>query len=144
MTRSVTSASDTDQRMSMNDSSELGKRADRTDPPLEFPPGDGGSTVAAAQALDPHAGRVHNVPLLVAAELGLTGLFFWLWLVFAPFSRLLRPSSTLSPSPIQLAPWVAMIVMNLFDTTLWLGENWQTAVLFIVLAAHLVWPVNRS
>jgi O-antigen ligase len=102
-----------------------------------------GRFVAAAQAIDPDAGRVHNVPLLVAAELGIIGLLLWLWLMLAPFWRWLRPMSGMRLSPTQLAPWAAMIVLNLFDTTLWFGENWQTAVLFIVLAAHLVWPVNE-
>jgi O-antigen ligase len=110
-----------------------------------------GRFVAVAQEIDPNSGRVHNVPLLIAAELGISGLLLWLWLMLDPFWQLWRPpaahmaginGNTLYPPAIQLAPWVGMIVLNLFDTTLWLGENWQTAFLFIVLVAHLVRPVN--
>jgi O-antigen ligase len=107
-----------------------------------------GRFVAAAQAIGPNAGRVHNVPLLIAAELGIIGLLLWLWLVLAPFWRLWRPMAMnttghpVRPAAFQFAPWVAMIVLNLFDTTLWLGENWQTALLFVVLAAHLIYSVN--
>jgi hypothetical protein len=31
-----------------------------------------------------------------------------------------------------------MLVIGLFDTTLWLTSNWQTAVLFGLLAANLM------
>jgi O-antigen ligase len=106
-----------------------------------------GQYLEEATEIDSSATRVHNIPLLIAAELGVIGLLLWLWLVLAPFWRWWRPTADPSDhasllSPAQLAPWVAMIVLNLFDTTLWLGENWQTALLFIVLAAHLVRPVN--
>ncbi len=106
-----------------------------------------GRFVEAAQMIDPNATQVHNVPLLVAAELGIGGLLLWLWLVLAPFGRLRRgaadiPHNSLLPS--QLAPWVAMIVLNLFDTTLWLGTNWQTALLFVILAANLARPMSNE
>jgi hypothetical protein len=38
----------------------------------------------------------------------------------------------------QVAPWVAMIVANTFDTMLWLSSNWQTSILFALLLANLV------
>ena len=31
-----------------------------------------------------------------------------------------------------------MLVVNTFDTTLWLSGNWQTAILFALLAARVV------
>lgn len=102
-----------------------------------------GRFVEAAQMIDPNATQVHNVPLLVAAELGIGGLLLWLWLVLAPFGRL-RQGATDTVLPSQLASWVAMLVLNLFDTTLWLGENWQTALLFVIVAAHLVRPLLRE
>jgi hypothetical protein len=40
-----------------------------------------------------------------------------------------------------IAPWLAMLVIGFFDTTLWLTSNWQTAVLFALLAANLTRPV---
>ena len=50
-------------------------------------------------------------------------------------------------SLIHISPWVAMLVVNTFDTTLWLSGNWQTAILFALLAANIVvssqWPVAR-
>ena len=101
-----------------------------------------GEYLDAAQRLDADAARVHNVPLLVAAELGLPGLALWLWLMVAPFWLWLRPGAsrraryaTLGP---RLAPWVAMLVINTFDTTLWLSGNWQTAILFALVAANSV------
>ena len=105
-----------------------------------------GQYVDAAQQLDDSAIRVHNAGLIVAAELGLPGLLLWLWLMVAPFWLWLRPGgyavrypAALGPS---LAPWVAMLVVNTFDTTLWLSGNWQTAILFALLAARAV--VSRS
>ena len=110
-----------------------------------------GEYVDVAQQVDDAAVRVHNAALLVAAELGLPGLLLWLWLMVAPFWLWLRPGgyarrSRAAPGP-HLAPWVAMLVVNTFDTTLWLSGNWQTAILFALLAANIVvsgqWPVAR-
>jgi O-antigen ligase len=106
-----------------------------------------GYYIDAAQQLDPQAARVHNVGLLVMAELGLAGLFFWLWLMLAPFWLLLRewwklPSAEgsfrYSHVAAQLAPWVAMLVANTFDTMLWLSSNWQTSILFAMIIANVV------
>ena len=104
-----------------------------------------GDYLAAAQRLDADAARVHNVPLLVAAELGLPGLVLWAWLMAAPFWLRLRPGSAarhryanLGP---RLAPWVAMLVINTFDTTLWLSGNWQTSFVFALVAA---WAVSEQ
>jgi hypothetical protein len=36
-----------------------------------------------------------------------------------------------------LAPWVAMLVLNFFDTMLWWSSNWQTAILFALLIAYM-------
>ena len=47
-----------------------------------------GNYPAAGRELDPAARTVHNVPLLVAAELGLPGLLLLIWLGLAPFVRL--------------------------------------------------------
>lgn len=89
-----------------------------------------GSYTDVAKAVNPQAARVHNVVLLVTAELGLPGLVLLLWLLLAPFTyRPLRATA--------LAPWVGMLVIGLFDTTLWLTSNWQTAVLFGLLMTNL-------
>jgi hypothetical protein len=43
-----------------------------------------------------------------------------------------RPAT---PSPIHV--WLAVLLIGLFDTTLWLTSNWQTAILFALIVAHL-------
>lgn len=85
-----------------------------------------------AKGLDEAAFTVHNIPLLMLAELGLPGGLLWLWLILAPFFLALNSRLTLS----QLAPWSAMLVIGLFDVTLWLTTHWQTAILFALLLAH--------
>jgi O-antigen ligase len=106
-----------------------------------------GYYIDAAQRLDPDAARVHNVALLATAELGLLGLLFWLWIMLSPFWLLLRGrmSSEIGGRDFgyvhpaaQVAPWVAMLVANTFDTMLWLSSNWQTSILFALLLANLV------
>ncbi len=87
----------------------------------------------AATALDAEAARVHNVTLLVAAELGVGGLLLWLALALAPFWLAARGQLRLA----ALAPWAAMLVLNFFDTMLWWSSNWQTAMLFGLLLAHM-------
>jgi hypothetical protein len=116
-----------------------------------------------ARTFDPDAAVVHNVPLLVTAELGLPGLLLWVWLVTAPFWPLRQGAKTrphqhttpphpLTPSPLHpftpsppppLPPWVAMLVMSFFDTMVWFSSNWQTAILFALLLAHLTWNTTR-
>ncbi|HEX6387540.1 MAG TPA: O-antigen ligase family protein [Anaerolineae bacterium] len=137
-----------------------------------------GNYVYAALHFDPDANRVHNVPLFVAAELGIVGGLLWLWLAVAPFwpgrekerqgskgageqgsrgaeeqGRLVTEARSpvylnnrrlSTPSPAQLAPWVAMIAMSMFDTMLWWSSNWQTAILFALLAAHLTREVTNA
>ncbi len=73
------------------------------------------------------AAIVHNVPLLVTAELGFVGLFFFVWLTI----------SGLRSRPAGVAPWIAVIIIGIFDTTLWLTSNWQSALMFGVIAANL-------
>ena len=99
-----------------------------------------------ARKIEPEASRVHNIPLYVTAELGVLAAGLWLWLIIPPFwgwwrgkySRqnpgTLAKATTFSSA--QLAPWVAMIIMNMLDTMVWWSSNWQTAVLFALLAGQ--------
>lgn len=86
-----------------------------------------GEYTDAARSLDPAAVRVHNVPLLVTAELGFPGLILLIWLAI----------SGLRSRPAGLVPWLAVLLIGFFDTTLWLTSNWQTALLFALIAANL-------
>jgi hypothetical protein len=68
---------------------------------------------------------VHNVPLLVTAELRLFGTALLLWFTI----------SGLRAHPTALAPWVAMLVIGLFDNTLWFTISWRAAIIAGLLAA---------
>ncbi|MCS6845656.1 MAG: O-antigen ligase family protein [Caldilineales bacterium] len=99
-----------------------------------------GNYVPTVRALEPEAIAVHNIPLLLAAELGLPALGLLVWLWAAPFVRLERGAGgrglavrlVLLPAA---APWVAMIVESLFDVAMWWGASWKTAMLVGLLAA---------
>lgn len=86
-----------------------------------------GYELIAARALDSDAATVHNVPLLVTAELGFLGALAWLWLAIAG----------LRTTPAVCAVWSAVLVVGLFDNTLWLLTGWHAAILFGVLAAYI-------
>lgn len=106
----------------------------------------------ARSAISLDAFTVHNIPLLMVAELGLPGGFLWLWLALAPFLYLLyrrvrSPATRLDHESEDgftlslLAPWAAMFVIGLFDVTLWLTTHWQTAILYGLFLAHLHYPL---
>ncbi|RME83184.1 MAG: hypothetical protein D6775_08820 [Caldilineae bacterium] len=82
----------------------------------------------AARAIRPKAFVVHNVPLLVLAELGLMGGLAWLVLALAGL-RQARGSG------YRLGLWAALLAVGLFDTTLWLTVSWRGAVLVALLLA---------
>ncbi len=91
-----------------------------------------GNYLVAARKLVPNALTVHNASLLVGAELGIPGLLLWLWLALIPFYHRHE-----LPSSAYLAPWLAMLVIGLFDTTLWPTVSWSSGVLFAILTAQL-------
>jgi hypothetical protein len=86
-----------------------------------------GQYIDVARNIHPDAAVVHNVPLLVTAELGVIGLLLLLWLTL----------SGLRSRPAALVPWLAVLIIGFFDVTLWLTSNWQTALLFALIAANL-------
>lgn len=108
-----------------------------------------GSYSDAALLIDQDSARVHNVALFVTAELGLAGLALWSWLMIGPLwviGRQGRRGGMVRAwtAALSLAPWVAMLVSNLFDTMLWLTSNWQTSILFALLLANVVWPLTQG
>jgi O-antigen ligase len=68
-----------------------------------------GRYLAPARALDPWAELVHNVPLLLAAELGLLGFFGWLLLLVAPVAR----PGAFAGRAAQTGLWVAFWCLGL-------------------------------
>jgi O-antigen ligase len=86
-----------------------------------------GNELAAARLLEPHATSVHNVPLLVGAELGWPGMALWLWLAVAG----------LCTQRLTLAPWLAILVIGLFDNAVWLTTSWRAAILVAVVVAQI-------
>ncbi|MBK8902034.1 MAG: O-antigen ligase family protein [Anaerolineaceae bacterium] len=100
-----------------------------------------GQYLPAASAIDPAAAMVHNVPLLIGAELGLVGLALWLLLWLWPLWRYGRSAEFAGATAV----WLALILMALVhpEPTLTLPKG---AVLWALAAAqwsspcHLVTP----
>jgi O-antigen ligase len=84
-----------------------------------------GNYEAAARSLNPDAVVVHNVPLMVTAEWGIPGAMLWLFLAMVGLRR--RSDAR--------AAWLALLVISLFDLSLWPTTSWHGAILFGVLAA---------
>lgn len=95
-----------------------------------------GRYLPSARAVNPFALVVHNVPLLVMAELGVSGGLLWLWLLMAPFIRW-RGSRLRWQWPAQAGAWIAFFVIGLFHSVPWITTSWRTATLFALLAATL-------
>jgi O-antigen ligase len=72
------------------------------------------------------SGRVHNVPLLIASELGLPGLGIWLigvgWLLSSSFRTYRRSGSAVWPA-VAVSSIVAMLVMLLLDYYWWTSSQ---------------------
>ena len=93
---------------------------------------------------------VHSVPLLVAAELGGAGAALWVWVMVAglwaagmtastgaPVKGGSRPPAIGETCPVALGTWLAMLVLGMFDVSLWVTTSWRAAILFAVLAARV-------
>jgi O-antigen ligase len=97
-----------------------------------------GNGLAAAQAVRPDAGTVHNVVLLVMTEVGIVGGVCWLLFMLAPFLPVSgfglarRPPDTF---PAYRPAWIGLLIAGLFDTSLWLTTSWRAALLLGLLAA---------
>ena len=86
-----------------------------------------GNELAAARLLEPLATSVHNVPLLVGAELGWPGMALLLWLALAGVCI----------NRLALAPWLALLVIGLFDNAVWLTNSWRAAILVALVIAQI-------
>lgn len=100
-----------------------------------------GHYVDAASVTDSEAARVHNVLLLAAAELGIPGFLIVLALFIGPFIGLGKTRQLTGVEyrrlwAIRLSPWLVMLIVNQFDTTLWITANWQTGIMFGLIAAR--------
>lgn len=72
-----------------------------------------GEYIPAAREYNDYAGLVHNVPLLLAAELGIAGLLIWLWLVVAPLTR----HGVLTRFAPQTGLWLSFWLLGLLYPT---------------------------
>jgi hypothetical protein len=71
-----------------------------------------GNYVAAAREYDPWAEPVHNMPLLLGAEVGLGGLIVWLWLLFAPLMRRGALAYYAPQTALWLSFWLLGVLYN--------------------------------
>ena len=92
---------------------------------------------------------VHNIWLLVTAELGLPGLGLWSWLVIASLwppglgislAWRLWLSTVRSAWQGSLPPWIAHLVIGMFDYNPWPLALLSGAVLFSLLIAAVSVP----
>ncbi len=97
-----------------------------------------GSYLLEARALDQTARLVHNVPLLVTAELGVVAALLLLWLMVAPIAAAIKLGKRgwyrLTPG---LAPWVAVMTMGLFHGLPWINTGWRAAILMALILGIL-------
>ena len=94
-----------------------------------------GSYLSAARAFDAQARVVHNIPLLVTAELGAPGLILWLCLALAPAAWIVAAWARRHQVLLdRLAPWIAFFLIGQFHSLPWISTGWRTAVLFALLA----------
>ena len=99
---------------------------------------------------------VHSVPLLAAAELGVPGAALWVWVMVAGLWAAGmtaiagastksggRPPGIVEGCPIALGTWLAMLILGMFDVSLWVTTSWRAAILFAVLAARVAGQETR-
>ncbi len=104
-----------------------------------------GNYLASARQIDRSARVVHNVPLLVTAEMGMLGGVLWLWLGLAPIVAAVRGwMSGRRELVSQLAPWVALLTIGLFHGLLWINTGWRTAILLALLMGAWARAVRSS
>jgi hypothetical protein len=99
-----------------------------------------GNYVAAARIYDAWAETVHNMPLLLATEVGLGGLFVWLWLLVAPLMRRGAFSRYAPQTALWLSFWLLGVLYNgphpLYEL--------RSALLVGLVAGLIASPLNAS
>jgi O-antigen ligase len=95
--------------------------------------------------------KVHNVPLLAAAELGIPGAVLWLWMLLAPpiacARRRDRRPASLGHRPPQdaaqaskaagwAAAFVSALALSMLDSYLYVPSVWWAALYLGVAAGH--------
>lgn len=86
--------------------------------------------------------KVHNVPLLAAAELGIPGAILWLWMLLAPPIALaqVRWEAREDTEGAQRAGWaaafVSALVLSMLDNYLYVPSVWWAALYLGVLAGQ--------
>ncbi len=104
-----------------------------------------GNYLASARQIDRSARVVHNVPLLVTAEMGVLGGVLWLWLGLAPIVAAIRGWMGGRRELVsQLAPWVALLTIGLFHGLPWINTGWRTAILLALLMGAWARAVRSS
>lgn len=101
-----------------------------------------GRYLSHARAVDRWAETVHNVPLLMGAEMGLPGLLLWLVLLVAPVAR----RDALGRHAPQTALWLGFWLLGLFQPAPQPLLELRSALLVGLVAAVLTlsWPPTRQ
>ena len=104
-----------------------------------------GNYLTSARLVDRSARVVHNVPLLVTAEMGILGGVLWLWLGLAPIGAALgawrEGRRDLLP---QLAPWVALLTIGMFHGLPWINTGWRTTILLALLMGDWILVLAKA
>ncbi len=90
-----------------------------------------GNYLPAVRAIEPDSRIVHNVPLLTAAELGLSGALLWFGIAVSGLAQLWS---------VAWPAWIAMLIGSLFDIALFPVNSWYAAIAFGLLAAQTSRP----
>jgi O-antigen ligase len=105
-----------------------------------------GQFQAAGEHISPLVRPVHIAPLRAAAEFGLLGGLFWLWLAASPFlSSPATPSPpapllSMAERPLRLSPWMVLLLLSMFHLHLWLVGALHAPLLYALMAANASHP----
>jgi O-antigen ligase len=73
---------------------------------------------------------VHNIPLLITAEMGIGGLIIWIWLLIAPPVWMLKHRKKIS-RPLNVfwtGVFVLLFTINMFDNYLYIPKVWWPSI----------------